>query len=94
MGLFNRKKQKNKEADASLIQDAASVSADGAGEGSESGEDQTDSELIAVIAAAISAYESEQFIQTLYIRKLDRRAGIRPVWGATGTNEAIDMRRL
>ena len=57
-------------------------------------EEQTDSELIAVIAAAIAAYESEQFAQTLNIKKINRTAGSRPVWGATGTNEAIDMRRI
>ena len=91
MGLFNKKKQKNKEAAEQIAQAAP---AEVAGEGSGAAEGLADSELIAVIAAAISAYESEQFIQTLYIRKLDRRAGIRPVWGATGTNEAIDMRRM
>ena len=51
-------------------------------------------EMIAVIAAAVAAYEAEQYVQTLYIRKLDRAAGSRPVWGVSGTNEAIDVRRI
>ena len=55
---------------------------------------QTDSELIAVITAAIAAYEAEQFAPALYIRKINRAAGVRPIWGTTGTNEAIDMRRI
>ena len=53
-----------------------------------------DEELIAVIAAAISAYEANQYKRTLYIRKLDRTAGTRPAWGVTGMNEAIDVRRM
>jgi len=51
-------------------------------------------ELIAVITAAIAAYEAEQFRQKLYIRKINRASGIRPVWGSTGTQEAIDVRRM
>ena len=53
-----------------------------------------DDDLIAVISAAISAYESEQFVQKLYIQKINRAAGMRPIWGATGTNEAMDVRRI
>ena len=53
-----------------------------------------DTELIAVIAAAISAYEAGQRRQGLYIRKLNRASGIRPAWGVMGTNEAIDTRRM
>ncbi|MDR3364472.1 MAG: hypothetical protein LBS91_05945 [Clostridiales Family XIII bacterium] len=51
-------------------------------------------ELACVIAAAVAAYEAEQFIQTLYIRKIDRTAGVRPVWGVMGTQESIDTRRM
>jgi hypothetical protein len=51
-------------------------------------------ELIAVITAAVCAYEAEQYVKSLHIRKLNRAAGVRPVWSATGTNEAIDVRRL
>ena len=90
MGLFNKKK-KNTTADASQLPVS---SAEGSAETGGALNGQTDSELIAVISAAIAAYEAEQFIQTLYIRKLDRRSGARPVWGSAGTNEAIDMRRI
>ena len=51
-------------------------------------------EIIAVIAAAIAANEAEQYVPTLYIKKINRVAGVRPVWNATGTNEAIDVRRM
>jgi hypothetical protein len=87
MGLFTKKKSKSP-ADAPSSAQGTSAEGLGAVNG------ETDSELIAVISAAIAAYEAEQFVQTLYIRKLDRRAGARPVWGAIGTNEAIDMRRI
>jgi len=51
-------------------------------------------ELLAVLTAAVAAYEEERFIQTLYIKKIDRTCGTRPIWGAIGTQEAIDVRRL
>jgi len=50
-------------------------------------------ELLAVIAAAIAAYEEDQYRQALYVKKLNRSAGVRPVWGAMGTNEAVNSRR-
>jgi len=87
MGLF---KNKNKHEDFPVTEKPDSQPAD-AGDGITS---IIDEELIAVIAAAVAAYEAEQFTQTLYIRKLNRAAGIRPAWGAAGTSEAIDMRRM
>ena len=51
-------------------------------------------EIIAVLAAAVAAYEAEQYIPSLSIKKINRVAGVRPVWGVTGTNEAIDVRRM
>jgi len=51
-------------------------------------------ELLAVIAAAIAAYEEDRYRQALYIKKLNRSAGARPAWGAMGTNEAINVRRF
>jgi|GEM_PF-1699790 len=87
MGLFGKKAaaENNGRDTIKKAEDAAAafVAAD----------DQND-ELIAVIAAAISAYGAEQYKQTLYIRKLNRTAGVRPAWGVTGTNEAIDTRRM
>ena len=55
---------------------------------------KTNEELIAVITAAISAYEGERYVQTLSIKKINRIAGVRPIWSATGTDEAIDIRRI
>ena len=51
-------------------------------------------EIIAVLAAAVAAYEAEQYTPSLSIKKINRAAGARPVWGVTGTNEAIDVRRI
>ena len=83
MGLFGKKKNAPEAGKASVTEEIAATVAAAA-----------DNELIAVIAAAVSAFEAEQYRQTLYIRKLDRTAGTRPVWGVTGTQEAIDMRRM
>jgi len=83
MGLFSKKKKEEGVP--------GSTAAAGTGKTTDINDD---SELIAVITAAISAYEAEQNKQTLYIRKLNRTAGTRPAWGLMGTNEAIDMRRI
>jgi len=83
MGLFGKKK--NKIAEAEITAEAA-TGADAAAEG--------DDELVCVIAAAIAAYEAEQYGHKLYIRKLDRSAGARPAWGVMGMTEAIDTRRM
>ena len=53
-----------------------------------------DDDLPVVIAAAIAAYEAEQYTPTLAIRKINRAAGVRPVWGVLGTTESIDVRRV
>ena len=87
MGLFGKKKALiavDKPAIAKAMYNANTVCETGA----------ADDELIAVIAAAISAYEAEQYRQALYISKLNRTAGTRPAWGVTGMNEAIDTRRM
>ena len=56
--------------------------------------DTKDDELVAVIMAAISALEADQYVRKLVIRKIDRVAGTRPAWGVTGMTEAIDERRM
>ena len=100
MGLFKRRK--NTEAAAgnvaaeqagadAAVQEGADAGGTAAGEGAA---EAPDGELIAVIAAAIAAYEAEQNRRSLCIRKLNRAAGARPAWGVTGTMEAIDMRRM
>ena len=90
MGLFGKKKKAplagadaKPENGAAVPEDAGAVGAAGIGD-----------ELVAAIAAAISAYEAEQYRQALYIRKPDRAAGVRPAWGVAGMHEAIDMRRM
>ena len=93
MGLFGKKKAAaalEAGVDAAVINETA---ADGAG-ADVSGDAGLSDEIIAVITAAVSAYEAEQYTQTLYVRKLSRAAGMRPVWGTTGTQEAIDVRRI
>jgi len=85
MGLFDRKKKDKAapEAAPEAISEAAETAAAA-----------DDSELIAVIAAAVAAYEAEQYRQIFYIQKLNRASGQRPVWGAMGTQESIDTRRM
>jgi hypothetical protein len=96
MGLF--KKKKFMEAAVGMVpaaQDGVGADSDTdntvAGEGAAGAPGE---ELIAVIAAAVAAYEAEQYGRALFIRKLNRVAGTRPAWGVTGTMEAIDMRRM
>jgi len=73
---------------------AGSAGVSAAGSGSAGAQTINNDELIAVIAAAVSAFESEQFVQTLRISKINRTAGTRPAWGVAGTSEAIDARRM
>ena len=87
MGLFGKKK-----AETAVSESGAGVyAANGAAKAASGAEG---GELIAVIAAAISAYEAEQFSMTLYVRKINRVCGTRPVWGVMGTLEVIDTRRM
>ena len=86
MGLFGKKKAAEGAAAVGVAAVAGAKKADGAA--------AADTELIAVIAAAISAYEAGQRRQALYIRKLNRASGARPAWGVMGTSEAIDSRRM
>jgi len=52
-------------------------------------------ELIAVISAAIMAYESEAGESTsLHFRKIDRAAGVIPNWGAAGIKDQMDTRKI
>jgi len=87
MGLFSRKKAETAVPEANAAADTA------AGTGA-AAPDTVNEEMIAVISAAIAAYEAEQFTQTLYIQKINRACGVRPVWGVIGTQEAIDVRRM
>ncbi|MCL2110997.1 MAG: OadG family protein [Clostridiales bacterium] len=83
MGLFNKKKNKGADDGELAAVIAAGIAAS-----------ETDEELIAVLSAAVAAYETGSGRQTLHVRKLSRAAAVRPAWGAMGTNEAIDMRRI
>jgi len=85
MGLFNRKK-----AEAAVPETDAALETETA----EAADDAKNDELIAVIMAAVSAYEAEQFRQTLYIQKINRACGTKPAWGTMGLQEAIDTRRM
>jgi len=89
MGLFNRKKAEA--AVPEMIIPAGPAGDAGAAEAAPEG---ADDELIAVLAAAVAAYEAEQFVQTLYIQKINRSCRCLPAWGGMGTQEAIDTRRM
>jgi len=86
MGLFNRKKAEKAIPETDVMAEAAE---DAGGADSAANE-----ELIAVISAAIAAYEAEQFVQTLYVQKINRSYNIAPAWAAMGRQEAIDTRRM
>jgi len=52
-------------------------------------------ELIAVISAAIAAYENETGVTgRLIFRKIDRAAGAIPAWGAAGIKDQMDTRKI
>ena len=88
MGLFSRKKTE------AVPEQNADIGTTDESETAEAVPGTVSDELIAVIAAAVAAYEAEQFRQTLYIQKVNRTCGTRPVWGVIGTQEAIDTRRM
>ena len=87
MGLFNKKKKDIENTSSQITQDEQATP-------QEEISGKTDEELIAVIAAAIAAYEAEAFVQTLHIKKINRVAGVKPAWGTAGLNEAIDAGRF
>ncbi|MDR2162938.1 MAG: hypothetical protein LBO70_03230 [Clostridiales Family XIII bacterium] len=87
MGLFKRKKKKDVLAPSTVSDEllaviGAAVAASGA------------DEHVAAIAAALAAYEDSASASELYIRKIDRAAGVIPVWGIMGNREQIDTRRF
>ena len=89
MGLFKKKNGKTDVAspggdsdEVSAVLAAAAIAA------------SEDDDMPVVIAAAIAAFEAEQYTPTLAIRKINRIAGVRPVWGILGTTESIDVRRV
>lgn len=51
-------------------------------------------ELIAVITAAIAAYESGQGHGNLTVRKINRISGPAPAWYDAGRAECMDSRRI
>ncbi|MDR1496261.1 MAG: hypothetical protein LBS67_05005 [Clostridiales Family XIII bacterium] len=88
MGFFKKKKKK----------EAAAVATAGAmnGEllavlGAAVAASRSD-EHVAVIAAALAAYEDSGASSDLYIRKIDRTAGVVPAWGVMGNREQIATR--
>ncbi len=55
---------------------------------------QDDVALIAVITAAIAAFEGSAVTSNLTVRKIRRVPGPDPVWSHAGRNEAVDNRRV
>lgn len=53
-----------------------------------------DSQLVAVIMAAIAASQGTEYASNLVIRKINRISGNSPSWGKAGVSEAIDTRRF
>ena len=89
MGLFSKKK-----AEAAVPEAITAEVVEQESGSAEAADDAATGELIAVLSAAIAAYEAEQFVQTLYIQKINRANRPLPVWANMGTQEAIDSRRM
>lgn len=51
-------------------------------------------ELIAVIMAAIAAFEGTEITGGLAIRRINRIAGPQTAWRSAGINECIDSRNV
>ena len=52
----------------------------------------TDGQLIAVISAAIAAFEEKAVSSDLVVRKVSRRRGRSTVWGDAGINDCMRSR--
>ncbi|MDR0596519.1 MAG: hypothetical protein LBG50_03155 [Clostridiales Family XIII bacterium] len=89
MGLFSRKKKKNVVADTPAGMDGELLAVLGAAVAASSSD-----EHIAVIAAAIAAYEDGGAQTNLRVQKINRVAGVIPAWGMLGNREAIESRRI
>ncbi len=57
-------------------------------------EDPSDDALIAVISAAIAAYEEGETTSDLVVRKIKRVGGLSTTWAAAGRNECIESRKI
>ncbi len=55
---------------------------------------QDEEALIAVISAAIAAYEGEGVASNLTVRKIKRVGGLSTTWAAAGRNECIESRKI
>jgi hypothetical protein len=53
-----------------------------------------DEALIAVIAAAIAAFEGAEVANKLVVRKIRRIPGPDPIWSNLGRQESLDSRRV
>lgn len=53
-----------------------------------------DETLIAVIAAAIAAFEGTEVANKLVVRKIRRIPGPDPIWSNLGRQESLDSRRV
>jgi hypothetical protein len=89
MGLFNRKKKNEKANKAPAGNDAELMAVLSAAVAAASSD-----EHIAVIAAALAAYEDGGAQTDLRISRIDRAAGTIPAWGVMGNREQIDTRRM
>jgi hypothetical protein len=87
MGLFGKRK-KNAATGSAVAVDELLAVIGAAVAASDS------AEHIAVISAAIAAYEGDSVQSNLRIGKIDRTAGRIPAWGVAGNRESIDVRRM
>lgn len=87
MGLKDLFSKRAEEAHAPAAQQAAAAAQD-------AGTSGADESLIAVIAAAIAAFEGTAVASSLVVRKIVRIPGPDYAWSNTGRHEALDSRRV
>lgn len=87
MGLKDLFSKRAEEAPAPAAQQAAAAAQD-------AGTSGADESLIAVIAAAIAAFEGTAVASSLVVRKIVRIPGPDYAWSNTGRHEALDSRRV
>lgn len=73
---------------------AAAATSAPAAASAETTEPANDANLVAVIAAAIAAYEGEEIASNLVVKRIRRVAGPTAAWAREGRDECIESRRV
>jgi hypothetical protein len=79
---------------ASGVSDAADAQASAVSDTAAAVSAVSDAEVVAVIAAALAAYQSEGVARDIVYRKINRTAGPRTEWNLAGLREVLASRDL